>query len=762
MHTIFPPIEVAWSALYEALPTSSPSPPKCDCKVQGYLESLGVTWQDADSDNQFSPGVTVPLEEVLFVVRIPEVCQDVIMLNAAQVLLPPSRVYSGKGASSKLSCEVSEEDIDTGRRVSGDEFREGFNLGDCVEAAISIRDEFPDMTRCKAEIFLQGELVDVVDETTFHFRHSHTGKTHLVHRDKLRSVSVPARSLEDCLYNPEGSYITMAKIAVPNELSEWAATPSLSGDFFCNKLWERAGTILATVHETTHQENGTPNNSNYSVLVYGAIESVEHAKLIISNQIKSLLDAATFQERRSRRLKLLEDRRGGQDSSERIEFFVHESLVGLVIGKQGENLARVARNYKVEVRVFPDENGVRRLRIYGSDPIKLDRAKAELEYHFLELPLPDKHAERFLEWLLSDKSLLRDSCNRHALHSLWYHAERQSLIICGLRRSIEDFIRTLDISYKEAHRTPTPPFKQTGFRSHTSPTTAAVSSTVGRNQSTRSQTPVLSPPMACPRPPILDALPSFQKSSQPVVKSANKASAPVLREFPLSLGAPTATTNNGSPSYAQHMKREPSEVNLYSGEMRSPSGRRGVRTSPLIRPDKITTNFEIMGSNSAAPTRPNTSWWTADSRNELGQRSLTRYRRSPKMAPSCETDMSSASGWNMSSAGPSSQPRYPSHQMMPSNHHMPNGGESYYYCQPTNMSLYPCPEVQQQMSPSTPQLYYNSMNPYDMQPPPEYAPPRKFAPSVGSRNGMGYQQQVPPDLRNMQSSVMASGAYYWL
>eukprot|EP01054_Gregarina_sp_Poly1_P006607 Gregarina_sp_Poly_1__6606@NODE_3549_length_1014_cov_85_894403_g654_i4_p1_GENE_NODE_3549_length_1014_cov_85_894403_g654_i4NODE_3549_length_1014_cov_85_894403_g654_i4_p1_ORF_typecomplete_len169_score15_51_NODE_3549_length_1014_cov_85_894403_g654_i4351857 len=135
--------------------------------------------------------------------------------------------------------------------------REGFNLGDCVEAAVPIKDEFPHLSsEWQIDVILQGELVDALDDNTFQFRHAHSGnvsqslnahtrlcQTHLVTRDKLRSVSVISRTVFDW-FRDGGGMLTMAKIAVPSELTEWISTPSLSGDFLCNSLWERSGILL--------------------------------------------------------------------------------------------------------------------------------------------------------------------------------------------------------------------------------------------------------------------------------------------------------------------------------------------------------------------------------------------------------------------------------------------------------------------------------------------------------------------------------------
>eukprot|EP01056_Protomagalhaensia_sp_Gyna25_P003537 Protomagalhaensia_sp_Gyna_25__3536@NODE_317_length_3909_cov_32_619380_g247_i0_p1_GENE_NODE_317_length_3909_cov_32_619380_g247_i0NODE_317_length_3909_cov_32_619380_g247_i0_p1_ORF_typecomplete_len620_score87_44KH_1/PF00013_29/58KH_1/PF00013_29/4_2e06KH_2/PF07650_17/0_0075KH_4/PF13083_6/0_083KH_4/PF13083_6/6_2e03KAR9/PF08580_10/0_39_NODE_317_length_3909_cov_32_619380_g247_i0881947 len=582
MELFLPPVEVVLPAAVDL----SLIPPKCDCKIRAYLEFI-----------RHKSGIPIHtdsnIEDVDFGLYIPGAWPEKIRLPGWQVLIPPHRIQAGKTTAKQTQQSLEgEESRNKVLDVYDPQSTGGFSLGDCAEATVPAREVLYVPTDWEAELVLLGELVEVIDESTFRFRHSHTGDLHIVEKDKLRPVHTASQSVLDWCNN--GSFITMAKVAVLNELSDWASNPSMSGDFLCNILWERTGVVFASVHEYP-PEKGDASSGAFAIHVYGSTEAVEQARILVSQHMKTVWEAVAFQERRSRRLKLLEDRRGGLDNYERVELIVHESLVGLVIGKQGENLARVARNHKVEVRVFPDENGVRRLRIYGSDIAKVDRAKADLDYHFLEIPLPHPHAERFIEWITADKAFLRDCCNRHALHSLWFNPARSSLVVCGLRRSIDDFLRTMDAAHRE-----TSPAAALKASQRTSPSTALSSARAG---SSAGRSPPLSPPgsSSVARPPILDALhnkgrplrdsPKAEKGDSVVGMEAKKRS-PLLHKP----AAPPASATAAAATAAACLGWWPNHYRHAAVMVPPPQHSDfcacGGRVSPLVYPATATPNGE--------------------------------------------------------------------------------------------------------------------------------------------------------------------------
>eukprot|EP01054_Gregarina_sp_Poly1_P003650 Gregarina_sp_Poly_1__3649@NODE_2075_length_2732_cov_104_442402_g654_i2_p1_GENE_NODE_2075_length_2732_cov_104_442402_g654_i2NODE_2075_length_2732_cov_104_442402_g654_i2_p1_ORF_typecomplete_len397_score31_90_NODE_2075_length_2732_cov_104_442402_g654_i21851375 len=396
-----------------------------------------------------------------------------------------------------------------------------------------------------------------------------------------------------------------------------------------------------------------------------------------------------------------------------------------------------------------------------------------------------------MDWIMADKNLVRDLCNRHALHSLWFHPSRHSLVICGLRRSIDDFIRTLDVTYRDAHRSPTPTLKQASLRHSSSPTTAAVSSTVGRNHSTRSQTPVLTPSLACPRPPILDALPSFQKSSHTMLPSSKPGSgASVFREFPLAL------TNNGScmPTSLNDCRtsdasRDQSALEtFYTGDLRSSvCSKRVSRATPPMLAEKGPISSagnppsgrnilpNVSSSEAAGAIKP-CSWWNSTTENRVLDSSRinnVRFnRRSPHLTASRSIDDSATASWN---GVPLPPQRYPSQHIVPgprpsSGQHItqPSQGpsDSFYFCRPSAMSnaplVYPGMTTEgMPLSPSPPQLYYGQppLSQFEISQQMHYV--RKFPTGTApSRTNSGYAQ--PADVRNMQASMMAAGGYYWV
>jgi len=138
-------------------------------------------------------------------------------------------------------------------------------------------------------------------------------------------------------------------------------------------------------------------------------------------------------EKRERRLKLLEDRRVRYEKTVHYEFTADEKLIGLIIGKQGEKLQRVASNFKVELRVLPEDHGFRRVRIYGNDEQSVRQALSELEYIVYEYPVCGQPG-----WASGRKSQqLREIAQRSGLHSAWFNEESSSIILCGLRPAIE-------------------------------------------------------------------------------------------------------------------------------------------------------------------------------------------------------------------------------------------------------------------------------------------------------------------------------------
>lgn len=158
-----------------------------------------------------------------------------------------------------------------------------------------------------------------------------------------------------------------------------------------------------------------------------------------------------FPESRERRLKLLEERKSRYEESELCEFSAEEALIGLIIGKQGEKLTRIAWEHKVEIRVLPDDAGLRRVRIYGPDRQSVQRARNVLEYVYHEYSV----SESMVGWVLAKKGgCLKDVQQKAGLHSAWYDEVNQIIVLCGLRHSIEQAIHMLDSNAHHFYASP--------------------------------------------------------------------------------------------------------------------------------------------------------------------------------------------------------------------------------------------------------------------------------------------------------------------
>eukprot|EP01071_Lankesteria_metandrocarpae_P005812 Lankesteria_metandrocarpae@DN4136_c0_g1_i1.p1 len=154
------------------------------------------------------------------------------------------------------------------------------------------------------------------------------------------------------------------------------------------------------------------------------------------------LNGALFLENRERRLKLLEERRSRYEDSVQCEFTADEAIIGLIIGKQGEKLTRVARENKVEIRVLPDDGGLRRIRIYGTDNLCVERARNLLEYVHEEYCVP----EIMISWITSKKGgvSIREVQQKSRLHSAWFDDINRIVCLCGLRQSVNHAVKLLN------------------------------------------------------------------------------------------------------------------------------------------------------------------------------------------------------------------------------------------------------------------------------------------------------------------------------
>lgn len=174
------------------------------------------------------------------------------------------------------------------------------------------------------------------------------------------------------------------------------------------------------------------------------------------------------------------------------EAVIHESLLGILIGKQGDRLNRIAKRYQVEVRVLPDETGSRRIRIQADRESRLYDAHEDLQIYYWKIqilpadptcfPSPWKptaddqnlgfSAASTPEYPLASQAerklglIFEDLLCFHDIHAAWWNAACRCLTVAGSRKQLTLFARALTarLYHESFHFTDTPKARGTGFK----------------------------------------------------------------------------------------------------------------------------------------------------------------------------------------------------------------------------------------------------------------------------------------------------------
>jgi len=162
---------------------------------------------------------------------------------------------------------------------------------------------------------------------------------------------------------------------------------------------------------TVHRDE----TDGYRIIFLGIGGSTVEAQTYLQSEVAHIKSSIEFFERREKRLKILEERKSRYERTEQLEFEADDSLVGLLIGKQGEHLSRVAKAYKVEIRVLPDDEGYRRVRIYGTMPA-IQKAKNDLSYGFKYIKIDQEVHKQLID---RRGNLLREASSKYGLNSIW-------------------------------------------------------------------------------------------------------------------------------------------------------------------------------------------------------------------------------------------------------------------------------------------------------------------------------------------------------
>lgn len=201
-------------------------------------------------------------------------------------------------------------------------------------------------------------------------------------------------------------------------------------------------------------KHGHPAGGPAVTVVTGIPTSVSRAKVLLSELLRSAKPSKQFVERRQRRLRLLAERRGAYEENRMVEFPVDEAHIGLIIGRQGEKLSRIARDYQVELRVLPDDNGIRLVRAYAMSIDSLNAAQSELEIVYQTVHLSTDVAQA----ILAERSTqTRDLAQRAGLYSLWVDPAYSCLVLFGTHRCQEAFLSSLGGLLANEHPPPPPP-----------------------------------------------------------------------------------------------------------------------------------------------------------------------------------------------------------------------------------------------------------------------------------------------------------------
>jgi hypothetical protein len=301
--------------------------------------------------------------------------------------------------------------------------------------------------------------VKAIKATFYFIGFEGTTRDLIVEKDSIRPVfscKDLAIDLTKCL---------RATVPVDKELFDW--TESDDAINCLKQVQEKSGLLHVGIISNNH--NG---QVNYDIVLVGDDNSIRRAKLLLSVHLKHQRDIQAFASRKDKKLKILQERKKKFEVLDSLEFTVDESLVGLIIGKGGENIQRVCKKFNVDVRVVDpatgeDEDqldttnttpstdrksgttkakgkgkGVRIVRIFGSSMSSVEAARAELEYSNYEYKLTDNRA---IGWVLGKKMAnIQEVSKKSGLHYARYNQDKMIIDLCGTTQAVDDAIMLLD------------------------------------------------------------------------------------------------------------------------------------------------------------------------------------------------------------------------------------------------------------------------------------------------------------------------------
>merc|ERR1719235_2453272 len=221
---------------------------------------------------------------------------------------------------------------------------------------------------------------------------------------------------------------------IEDGLSKWIVSSDALGCFA--QVLSKGGLVHVGVDQRA--------NGGAAVVLLGSAASIRRGKILLEVHLKHQREIQRFHDRRQKTVQVLEERRAKYADACVEEFNVDEEVVGLVIGKGGENLRRVEEKHKVEITVEKTENATsdkRRVKIVGDSKDAVQAAREEVEYvrDYFEV---DKI--QFEVVFGRNRRTLEEIREKSGAIRLRYETERGHVDVQGLRSSVEDALLLLE------------------------------------------------------------------------------------------------------------------------------------------------------------------------------------------------------------------------------------------------------------------------------------------------------------------------------
>lgn len=242
----------------------------------------------------------------------------------------------------------------------------------------------------------------------------------IVEKDSLRTVSTqPTLDL---------SRVDRCAVPIDTLLQGWINTEDAAGVF--GNIKERSGLIHI-------------GPSGKGVTMVGDAVAVRRGRMLLEVHVKHQKELVSFQDRRDKKLRALDEQRQRYANQVHVEFSVSVDVIGLVIGKGGENMKRVSNQHKVEVRVIEAANPNRTvtIRVSGDCTESVNAARNDLEITTHDY----KVDEKLVGWLLGKQMRnIQDIQHKSGLLYARFQRNSKALELCGTRLQIDDAIVLLD------------------------------------------------------------------------------------------------------------------------------------------------------------------------------------------------------------------------------------------------------------------------------------------------------------------------------